>query len=101
MGNAPTLQVLFSVFSSYLSTEIAGPRFVGLELLPYDGEVRLVSCKPEHDKIGVGAAQDVMRVGIVIGLSPLPPDEVHDLVLSLARNICIRENYLREFPISD
>ena len=100
MGNPPKLQVLFSVFSSYLSTEVAGPWFVGLELLPYDGEVRLVSCKPEHDKIGVGAAQDVMRVGIVIGLSPLPPDEVHDLVLSLARNICIRENYLREFPIS-
>ena len=55
----------------------------------------LVGCKPEHDKIGVGAAQDVMRVGIVIGLSALLPDEIHDLVLALARNIGIRENYLK------
>ena len=63
--------------------------------LAQDGEVRLVRREPEHDEIGVGAAQDVMRVGIVIGLGALPPDEVHDLVLALARNIGIRENYLK------
>ena len=63
--------------------------------------MRLVRCKPEHDEIGVGAAQDVMSVGIVIGLSALPPDEVHDLVLALARNIGVRENYLMEFQNLD
>ena len=84
-------------FNIYLSAKVAWPRLIGLEFFPNDGEVRLVRRKPEHDEIGVGAAQDVMRVGIVIGLGALPPDEVHDLVLALARNIGIRENYLREF----
>ena len=76
--------------SNYLPTEVAGSRLVGLELLSYYGEVGLVSCEPEHDEIGVGAAQDVVRVGVVVGLGALPPDEVHDLVLALAGNVGIR-----------
>ena len=83
-------------FNNYLSAKVARPRLIGLEFFPNDGEVRLVRRKPEHDEIGVGAAQDVMRVGIVIGLGALSTDEVHDLVLALARNIGIRENHLRK-----
>ena len=61
---------------------------------PDDGEVRLVGGEPEHDEVGVGAAQDVVRVGVVVGLRALPPDEVHDLVLALARHVGVRQHHL-------
>ena len=67
-----------------MSAEVTGPRLVGLELLADDGEVGLVGGKTEHDEIGIGAAKDVMGVGIVVGLSSLPADVVHDLVLAFA-----------------
>ena len=67
-----------------MSAEVTGPRLVGLELLSNDGEVGLVGGETEHDEIGIGAAKDVMGVGIVVGLSSLPSDVVHDLVLAFA-----------------
>ena len=58
---------------------------VGLELLPDDGEVWLVRRQAQHDEIGVGAAQTVVRVRVVVGLRALTPDVVHDLVLACMR----------------
>ena len=72
-----------SVTLTHLPAEITGPRLVGLELLPDDGEIRFVSCQAKHDQISISSAQDVVGVGVVVGLGPLSSDKVHDLVLSL------------------
>lgn len=37
---------------------------------------------------------DVFRIRVVLGVGSLPPNEVHDLVLSLSRNGCIRNDDL-------
>ena len=65
-----------------LCADLARLGLVGLELLPDDGEVWLVRRQTQHDEIGVGAAQAVMRVRVVVGLRALTPDVVHDLVLA-------------------
>lgn len=42
-----------------------------------------MGCEAEHNEIGVGSAEDVVGVGVVIGLSTLATDVVHDLVFAL------------------
>ena len=78
-----------------LCADLARLGLVGLELLPDDGEIRLVRGQPQHDEIGVSAAEDVLGVGVVIGLGPLLADVVHDLVLSLAGDVGVTQNHLK------
>ena len=50
------------------------------------------------DEIGVGSAEAVVRVGIVIGVVPLFPNKIHDLVFSFAGAISVGEDYLDVLP---
>ena len=68
---------------THLSAEVTRPRLIRLELFTDNGELRLVGCEAEHNEIGVGSAEDVVGVGVVIGLSTLATDVVHDLVFAL------------------
>ena len=77
---------------SELTAYLARPRPIGAELLAYDGEVGLVRGQAEHDQVGVGAAQHVVRVRVVVGLGALSTYEVHGLVLALARHVGVRED---------
>ena len=85
--NVPCMQVFHITRTTTppltdLCADLARLGLVGLELLPDDGEVWLVRRQAQHDEIGVGAAQTVMRVRGVVGLRALTPDVVHDLVLA-------------------
>lgn len=72
-----------------LATNVTWLGFVGLKFLSDDGEVDLVCGQAQHDEISVGATQNMLRVGVVVWLGALLTDEVHDLVLSLPRDIGI------------
>lgn len=50
--------------------------------------------KPEHDQVRIQPMQDMVLIRIVARLSPLSPNEVHDLVLPLAGFARIRQDYL-------
>ena len=54
--------------------------------------------QPEHDQIGVGAPDAVVRVGVVRGRVPLFPDVVDDFVLALSRHRSVREDYVQIMP---
>ena len=95
-GRTRYLTVLHVV--AELSANVAGARLVGLELLADDGEVGLVSGQAEHDEVGVGAAQHVARVGVVVRLGALAPDVVHDLVLALAGHVGVRQDHRQVAP---
>ena len=58
-----------------LAADLAGSRLVGLELLADDGEAGLVGGQAEHDEVGVGAAQHVVGVGVVVGVGALSSGE--------------------------
>ena len=55
--------------------------------------MRLVRGEGEHDKISVEAVQNVDKVGVVVGLGPLEADVGHDLVLALAWEGRVTEDY--------
>mmetsp|Transcript_20315 Transcript_20315/g.60840 ORF Transcript_20315/g.60840 Transcript_20315/m.60840 type:complete len:324 (+) Transcript_20315:1137-2108(+) len=65
---------------------------LGDDDLADDGKVRLVRRQTQHDQVGVGPVQAMPHVGIVLGLSPLQPDERHDLVFPLARDVGVGQN---------
>ena len=52
----------------------------------------------QHDQIGIGSAQHMLRIGVMVRLSALATNVIHDFVFSLARHIGIRENHLDVFP---
>mmetsp|Transcript_11730 Transcript_11730/g.27665 ORF Transcript_11730/g.27665 Transcript_11730/m.27665 type:complete len:309 (+) Transcript_11730:1568-2494(+) len=60
--------------------------------LPNDGEVRLMGGQAQHDEIRIGTIQAVPGVRIVVRLCPLQSNELHDFVLALAWNVCIRQD---------
>ena len=81
-----------------LAAEVAGAWLVGLELFPDDGEVGFVSGQAQHDQVGVSAAQDVLSVWVVVRLSPLFPDIVHDLVLAFSGDVGVGQDDLDASP---
>mmetsp|Transcript_70792 Transcript_70792/g.163664 ORF Transcript_70792/g.163664 Transcript_70792/m.163664 type:complete len:265 (+) Transcript_70792:2467-3261(+) len=52
-------------------------------------------CQSQHDQVSVRAVQEVPNVWVILRLRTLQSDELHDLVLPLAGNICIREDDAR------
>ena len=40
----------------------------------------------------------MLGVGVVVGVVPLPPDEVHDLVFALSWAVGVRQNHLDVLP---
>ena len=52
----------------------------------------------QHDQVCVCATQDVLGLRVVVWGSPLPPDVVHDLVLTLARNVGVGQHDLQVLP---
>ena len=65
-----------------LAAYLARLGFVGFELLADDREVGFVRGETQHDQIGVGPTQTVLRVRVVVGLRTLTSNVVHDLVLT-------------------
>ena len=65
-----------------LAAYLARLGLVGFELLADDGEVGFVCSETQHDQIGVGPTQTVLRVRVVVGLRTLTSNVVHDLVLA-------------------
>lgn len=64
------------------------------DVLAQDAEVRLVRREREHDQVRVEAVDDVLRVRVVRRVAALAADEVHDLVLALARDGRVRDDDL-------
>ena len=65
------------------------------ELLDEDVEERLVRGKRQHGQIGVQAVDDVRLVRVVFRLRALRADELHDLVLALARNVAVADEHVQ------
>ena len=54
---------------------------------PEEREVRVVAAEAEHHEVRVQPVQAVPRVRVIAGQRLLVADEVHDLVLTLARGL--------------
>lgn len=54
--------------------------------------------KPQHNQISICPTQTVMGIWVMIWLCTLPSDKVHDLVLSLAWDVSVRQNHLHVGP---
>ena len=50
----------------------------------------------QHDQICVSSVETVVSVGVMVGLTSLTTNEVHDLVLILTWDIGIRQDYLEK-----
>ena len=59
------------------------------ELLPEYGEVRLVCGQSQHDEVGISTIETVVGVGVVVRLTLLTMNEVHDLVFTFSRDVGI------------
>lgn len=55
-------------------------------------------CQTQHHQIRIRSAHHVLRIRIVFRLAALPPNEVHDLVLTLAGHIRIGQEHLQVLP---
>lgn len=64
------------------------------KLLPEYGEVRLVCCQSQHDEIGISTIETMMSVGVVVRLTSLVTNEIHDLMFTLSRDVGIRQDHL-------
>lgn len=62
--------------------------------LSQDGEVWLVCCQRQHDKVSIQAIHHMLGVGVPALTSALLPDKGHCLVLTLTRNIGVRQDHL-------
>ena len=58
-----------------------------------------VSRESEHDEVRISSVDAVGLVGVVGQRSPFLPDELHDLVLALARATGVREDYRQVLPV--
>ena len=67
-----------------------------LELFPEYGEVWLMRGQTQHDQVCVSSIETVMSVGVMVGLTLLMTNEVHDLVFTLTWDAGIRQNHLGE-----
>lgn len=56
-------------------------------------------CEAEHDKVRIGTAETVRGVRVVRRRGSLATDELHNLVLALARYVRIGENHLKRRSI--
>ena len=65
------------------------------QLLDEDVEERLVRGKRQHGQIGVQAVDDVRLVRVVFRLRALRADELHDLVLALARDVAVADEHVQ------
>ncbi|RNA43712.1 hypothetical protein BpHYR1_045976 [Brachionus plicatilis] len=81
-----------------LSAYFARPGRIRPKFFSDNGKVGLVSGQAEHDQVGVGTAQHVMGIGLVIGIGSLTPNEVHYFVFALARHIGIRQDHADVLP---
>lgn len=68
------------------------------KLFSNNGEIGLVCCETQHDEIGIGAPNTMMRVGIVRRCVALLSDVVDDLVLSFARNTRVGQDHIQFLP---
>ena len=83
---------------AHLSTKVTWPWFVRLELLSDNGEIWLMSGQAKHDQISISSTQNMLSVGIMVWLSPLLPDVIHDFVFTLTRDERIREDDCKALP---
>ena len=74
-----------------LATNFTGLGLVlpGLELLPKNGEVGLVSSQPQHNQVSISTIKAVVGIWIVVRVAALAANVVHNLVLTLTRDIGI------------
>ena len=70
-------------YTSCLPTYLARLWLSWFELLSEYGEVWLVYGQPQHDEMSVGPVEAVMGGGVVVRLTSLTTDVVHDLMLTL------------------
>lgn len=62
--------------------------------LSQDSEVWFMCSQCQHDEVSIQAIHDVFGVAVPARLAALFPDKCHGLVLTLTRNICIRQDDL-------
>ena len=83
-----------------LSTEVASLGLVvgSKDIFTEHLEIRLVSGERQHDEIGIETVDDVLGIGIVLGMGTLTADVLHDLVLSFTGHASIRDDDLDVLP---
>ncbi|PWY79671.1 hypothetical protein BO70DRAFT_52842 [Aspergillus heteromorphus CBS 117.55] len=69
------------------------------DLLTEEAEVGVVAQQTQHDQVSVEAVQAVADIGIVAGLCFRMPDVLHDLVLTLTRDLVARQDDLDSLPV--
>lgn len=70
------------------------------DYLSDDVESRLMCSQAEHDQIRICSVNAVTLIGVVSGRGAFLPDELHDLMLPLARTVGIREDDSQVAPQS-
>ncbi len=59
------------------------------DYLADDVEPGLMRCQAKHDQIGICSVDAVGLVGVVSGRGSFLTDELHDLMLTFSRAVCI------------
>ena len=68
------------------------------DVLSENAEMGFMSCKTEHNKIGIQTIHDVPGVWVILGIRALRSNELHDLVLTFTRYTGVRDDDLKVSP---
>ncbi len=70
-----------------------------LDLLTQEAEVGVVTEQTQHDEVGIKTVKTVTNIGVVVRLRFAETNVLHDLVLTLTRDVVSREDDLHIAPI--